>query len=321
MKTLFLRRIMRKPNHITLSVAACMAAAPALFAADQIIPLQAGWNAVYLELAPDKTLPAELFAGQPVEMCAVWLPAKVKVASLTDPDAIPAKAAEWRVWQPESSPSAFLNNLHAIHGRTAMLIKASAAASLTVSGQPIFARREWIAPSFNFAGFDVDAAAPPTVARFFDGSPAHADRRIFKLVDGKWRAMAATDAIQRGAAYWVWCSAGSDFQGPVDIIGASSPTVLANGGAGASLTFTSSGTLPVNLTLTPSGTLPLLHADTPFTAPLALNPGIQGTRSLRLRRVLDAAPDTASSLLEVRGGGMHYRLPITGALPVSTTSN
>ena len=159
----------------------CVLGAASARAAEQTISLNEGWNAVFVELQPNNPDPESIFAGLPIEKCSLWLPSSSKVTSLTDPAAVPSKTTEWHTWQPASSPSAFLNNLHSIPARSALLIKASAPAELTVAGTPVFRRMEWRGASFNFTGFDVDPAAPPTFARFFDGSRAHSELKIFKI--------------------------------------------------------------------------------------------------------------------------------------------
>lgn len=289
-------------------------------ALDQTIRLDPGWNAVFLEVQPANDDPAAVFGGQPVELCAAWIPAAAKVDSLTDPAALPKKSAQWHMWQPAASPAAFLNNLRAIKGRQALLIKATAAATLTVSGEPVFERRTWVAPSFNFTGFDVDPAAAPTFARFFDGSRAHSDMKIFKLVAGKWQAVAGGETIQRGRAYWVWCSQGSDFQGPLDVslpLSGEGVLSLLNDGTAARMNVSANGTVPVTLNMSATGTLPLLcrlpgTQETPFSAPAALPLG--STRNvLVLRRALDAAPDSSRSLITIKGGGMSLLLPVRGS--------
>jgi hypothetical protein len=260
-----------------------------------------------------------------VEQVAVWQPAQAKVDSLTDPAAIPSKAAEWLQWHSAENPAAFLNNLRALKARTALLIKATAAATVTVSGDPVFERRKWVAPSFNFTGFDVDTAAPASFGRFFDGSRAHLGfgqglgLKVFKLVNQKWQLVAASEPIQRGRGDWVWCGEGSDFQGPVDVtvnLDPAGAVRLENGGPAARFQFRSNGTLPVTLTATASGSLPLLQAsgtdEAAFSAPLNLPLRSDTGRLFSLRRVIDAAPDSASGLVTLRGGGMSLVFPVRG---------
>jgi len=185
----------------------------------------------------------------------------------------------------------------------------------------VFERRKWTAPAFNFTGFDVDPSAPPSFARFFDGSRAHLQGglKAFKLVSGKWQPVAASEPIQRGLGYWVWCGEGSDFQGPVDVtvtVDERGSIPLGNGSPAARLEFRANGTVPVTLSATAAGSLPLLQAsgtdEAAFSGPLSLPLRTDTGRLFSLRRVLDAAPDSASSMVTLRGGGMSLLLPVRG---------
>jgi hypothetical protein len=288
-------------------------------AAEQVLNLQQGWNAVYLELRPSNADPAAVFAGQPVEQIAAWLPNQAKVESLTDPTAIPTKNSEWLQWQPAGNPAAFLNNLRALTPRTAFLIKASSATTVTITGEHVFERRKWEAPSFNFTGFDVDPTAPASFGRFFDGSRAHLQGglKAFKLVNQKWQRVAATDSIQRGQAYWVWCGEGSDFQGPVDVtvsVDEQGSISLGNGSPATRLEFRANGTIPVTLSASVEGNLPLLQAsstaEAAFSSVLNLPLRTDTARLFRLRRITDASANNASGVLSLRGGGMKLLLPV-----------
>lgn len=152
-------------------------------AAEQSVNLKAGWNAVYLELQPDVADPAVVFDDPAIVKVAMWLPTKAQVGSLTALDAVASKPSAWRVWQPAEAPAAFLNDLFRVQARSAFLIEARVATTLTFTGEPFFERKKWLAPSFNLTGFDVDPAAAPTFQRYFDGSRAHSDLKIFKLVE------------------------------------------------------------------------------------------------------------------------------------------
>jgi len=287
---------------------------------EQKVNLVPGWNAVFVEVQPVDDAPEVVFAGAPIEMCAVWIPSKARVESLTDADAAPEKATEWSTWQPASSPSAFLNNLFAIQARTAMLIKASEATTLTLVGEPVFERLEWVAPSFNLTGFDVDADRPPTFARFFEGSRAHAEMKIFKLAGGKWKKVVPAETIRRGEAYWVWCKEGSDFQGPVNLSVALSGAgclTLANGSPAIPVRVRAQGSLPVTLELFATGDLPLFWAlgrEAPQAFPGAsLELSAQRPTSFSIGRRLDLGEPNDATLVEMRGGGMHYRLLVRTA--------
>lgn len=229
----------------------------------QVVPLQAGWNAVYLYVFPQAGHPDEVFAGLPVEQVNVWLPSRAQVDSLTDPDAVPDKASEWNVWHPPTHPAAFLNTLHRVPARRGMLIKASAPTTWIVRGEPLYQPVQWRAPAFSLVGFDVDAAQPPTFARWFAGSPAHADMTIRKLVNGQWQPVNPQETLQRGVAYWVWTRKGSDFQGPLHVdmpVRADGHLALPNAGVALTGALVNRGSLPMSITLSHEGSLPLHHA-------------------------------------------------------------
>ena len=50
-------------------------------------------------------------------------------------------------------------------------------------------------------------------------SPAHRGQRIYRLVDGIWTPVRdlTTTSMQSGEAYWVFCSGGSSYQGPIEV--------------------------------------------------------------------------------------------------------
>lgn len=296
---------------------ACSVTVPA-FSAEQTLDLVKGWNAVYMEIQPETPIPEALFGDQPIEMVAVWLPSKARVTSLTALDALATKPSEWHVWQPEEHPAAFLNTLFQVQARRAMLIKASAATQVTITGEYVFERRKWQAPSFNLTGFDVDPAAPPSFARFFDGSRAHEDLKIFKLQANDWVQVSPTEAIERGRAYWVWTKEGSDFQGPLDLsIALGGQGALQLGASGsAELQVKRYGSLPVVLSVEASVSGVLEYAvnggDWTQTEPQGLEVPEAPAMSVRLRH---AAPELPRSVnLAITGGGLLQWLPVQAAV-------
>ncbi len=250
--------------------------------AEQRLTLDEGWNAVFVALEPDDPAPDKLFGSLPILKVALWLPSKAKVESLTDPAAVPNKPSEWLIWHPANHPAAFLNTLKQVQGRRAMLIKASAPATLVIKGTPFFRRTAWVAPSFNLVGFDIDPAAPPTFARFFDGSRAHEELKIFRLVDGAWKSVSGFELMRRGEAYWVWCKEGSDFQGPVDLSISIGETVR--------MEARSNGVLPVSLSSNVNG-----------LGPVSMIAG------KRYRFAL--SPAEMNQGLNLSGGGMRFEIP------------
>jgi hypothetical protein len=285
----------------------------------QVVDLHVGWNAVYLYVQPTVAAPDTLFAGQPIEQVTVWVPGRARVASLTDPDAVPTKSPEWHVWHPPGHPAAFLNTLMQVQARRGMLIKASAATRLVIAGEPIYKPVQWSAPAFHLLGFDVDAEQAPTFARWFAGSRAHSDLKVQKLVNGVWLAVNPHETMTRGVAYWVWCREGSDFQGPLAIdlpLGGDGLMALPNGALPINGSIANRGSLPMSIHISATGGLPLQAAPNrdPMSTLGVLNFAIDGAQRipLRLGRTLDATPTdnnlVESAILRLRGGGCDVRI-------------
>lgn len=190
----------------------------------QSFSLQAGWNAIWLEVQPTNDVPAVVFDGVPVEQ--VWtfrqrLPAVDYIADPTEPV---WNRDQWLSWVPAAQPESIANSLFAIPGQRAYLIKAAAAGTLQVTGTPSLRRARWKPDAFNLCGFPVDPGAPPTFREFFRTAPAHFDpaanapRAIYTLNGtGTWELVAPTDLMQAGAAYWVYSQGGSSFVAPFEV--------------------------------------------------------------------------------------------------------
>lgn len=285
----------------------------------QIVQLSAGWNSVHLQVVPDGTV-GETFGGTPVDLVTTFYPEKQQVAALQDPAAEVWKNPEWRTWQPVGRPGDFLNNLHALEGGRAYLIRSTAAATLTVSGTLATGRLRWQAQSFNFTGLPADPESPATFAGFFANSPAHQPLRAYRLLTGKWHPVAPTAAITPGAAYWIWCGEGSEYQGPLDVRVTENPQLnTAEDSVTIGLLSTTGIALPVRITA--RGTLPLtavtrerLTAATP--AGLSSEPHTFSANPVdpgwyRIAWAAGAAPSAgAASLLEFRAAGVCLTVPV-----------
>lgn len=299
---------------------ACAVAALTLFsslhAATQSIPLNAGWNAVFPTVQPDNPDPNALFADLPIEQCALWLPGKATVTSLTDPNAMPTKATEWSTWLPPTHPAAFLTNLHRIPARRPLLIKATAPCTLTLTGQPTFAPIQWKGGAFNLTGFDVDPSNPPTFAFLFADAAAIDPARVFKLSQNRWQPVAPAEFIAPNTAYWVWCDHGTSFQGPLALAAPLQPDgtlALATDGSRSTLHLTV-GSLPANLRIEAAGSLQL-SAAIADAAPASLSthtttiePG--QTLNIALQPAV-LAPSANTSTLTLSGAGMRFTLPVS----------
>ena len=114
-----------------------------------------------------------------------------------------------------------LTNLHAIHGNTAYLIQTSAAATLTVTGEPLPPHIEWKPNAFNFVGFHLAAGEEPTFGDYFGSFPEFQNPdgtlgEIFVLnnATGQWQQVIGTETMLKGEGVWVYCRGSSQFTGP-----------------------------------------------------------------------------------------------------------
>lgn len=183
----------------------------------QAIPLRAGWNAVFLEVQPAASHPSEVFGATPVTVVASFIPGRLDARYLRNPGDAPWREEGWAVWYAPAEPEAFLSNLHDLQAPRALLIRATADFTWTVTGEVRASRIQWHPNTCTLTGLPVDPTAPPTFARFFEGSPAHARRRAYRLDEGAWKLVRDPDAtrIVSGEAYWIETDGASDYQGPL----------------------------------------------------------------------------------------------------------
>ncbi len=213
---------MRQTLLLTILLAACAAPLAAQGAAfDQILTLEPGWNAVFLEVEPEPATIDVVFAGQPVTGVWGWFPPLDRVEFLADPGDGLRQLAGWRGWHPPASPEAVLTNLYALEAHRSYLIHVDGGApiAVTVSGKPLMRALRWVPSSFNLTGFHVNPASPPTFASFLASSPAHAGQPIYGLdAQGVWQPLdPAATTIHSGEAYWIYTQGPSEFQGPLEV--------------------------------------------------------------------------------------------------------
>lgn len=185
----------------------------------QVLNLQAGWNAVYIEVQPTNPAPASLFAGSAVQSVAWFRRAGIDAQYIRDPGDAPWRAEGWSVWHAASQVESVLSDLHEIRAGHAYLIRTSAAGTVSITGEARFTRLEWQPNNCTFTGLPVDESQGPTFQQFFAGSPAHARLRIYRLENGYWRLVRdpATTRAKAGEAYWIQTDGASRFQGPLQI--------------------------------------------------------------------------------------------------------
>lgn len=185
----------------------------------QTIRLEAGWNAVFLEVEPLNPDPEVVFAGLPLEAVASFQPRGTGAQFVSNPGANLFRRAGWSVWYAEDRPDAFLKTLHSVPGRQGYLIQSREAFTWNLTGQVVSEEVRWQANAFNLVGFSVVETGAPTFAQFFAGSKAHRHNRLYRLERGNWRRVTAPDSelMRSGEAFWIFCEGGSTYQGPLSV--------------------------------------------------------------------------------------------------------
>ncbi|MCC7377678.1 MAG: hypothetical protein IT581_23655 [Verrucomicrobiales bacterium] len=218
-----------------MAVAAASASLPgAAVQRAQQFSLQAGWNAIYLEVHPVDPDPANLFAHTPIDVAAAVHSRPTPAQFVTQPSVDLFRREGWGVWYAGDRPDAFLGSLFAIHGQQAYLVHAKEAFSWSVTGLVVLEEVRWKPEAFNLVGFSVSESAPPTFDQFFRNSKAHAHNRIYRLVDGSWRKVAdpAAETMRSGEAFWIYCDGVSTYQGPLRVQAAGRRGLYLSGRAG-----------------------------------------------------------------------------------------
>lgn len=185
----------------------------------QAIALKAGWNAVYLEVEPVVSDPARFVEGAPIDIIASFYDPGVAPQFVSNPGASLFREAGWGVWYSSSRPDAFLKSLYAVYGQRAYLIHATNDFILSVSGVVVPPAQKWTPDAYNFVGFSVSATTPPTFAQFFAGAGGLRHNKIYRLVNSTWRQVTdpSSETMRGGEAFWIFCSAGTTYQGPLAV--------------------------------------------------------------------------------------------------------
>lgn len=318
-------------------VSTCSAQTPAP-AGSQTFTLRQGWNAIQVQIEPGDTNPRAVFTNTPVDKVATYFPNATPVEFIQDPASQPWKQPGWRAWFAPSLPESVVSDLYSINAGQCYLVHASAATTVTVQGTVTYRRTRWRADSFNFVGFAVDPAAPPTFGAWFAGSSAHQSTTrnlIYRLdTNDRWVPVAqpSSTPIQPNAAYWVFCQGASEYQGPLDVaVPRGVQGHLDFGDVTDSLALKLANNvahpLAVTLELAPPDVVPLTygkrlltagqHVELPLSASTSLGT-LEAGQSLPLRLSLDRAAmsEAATTVLTVRDDvGTLLRIPVSAQLP------
>lgn len=295
----------------------------------QAFELERGWNAIFLEVQPDADTPAAVFGGAPVDIAAAYLPPVASVQFIRNPAEEPWNEPGWAVWYASSRPESVLSNLQAVRVNRPYLVHATAAATLSVTGRAAPQVVVWRPNSFNFVGFSLDAVAPPTFTEFFAGSAAHADARFFRLVNDRWRKVAApeTTRMRPGEACWIYCRGRSAHQGPVSVTNTGGVSGIDFGQEGdlAKVYLFNVGKLPaaIHLEQSPQGAVPLaivetdrpgldagIQALTRTGVSFELEPGAKRSVHLHCRREKMTADVQEGLLALTVDTGQFYLIPV-----------
>ena len=234
----------------------------------QTIQLEAGWNAVYLEIEPSKGDPSALFAGTPIEIAAAYFRPVTAMEFIDSPTDVLPDRKGWSVWYAPSRDDALLGNLHAIQAHNAYLLYTEKAYTWSLNGTPFFGESRWHPNAFSLVGFPIDAAEQPTVANFFAGAAPHSPLKIYRLAAGNWSLITnpAQTLMKPGAAYWAYSLGASTYRGPftVDFSSSSAGGLVFNESTSArQLEIRNVSPSPINLTLSlqpgKSGQLPVKY--------------------------------------------------------------
>lgn len=195
---------------------------------DQTVTLNPGWNAVFLEVEPVSTEPADVFSSSTfdpetaindLESVWRWNPRTSTVEFVQDPGTLMPDQPQWMAYYPGQP---IITNLYAINGETAYLIHmgGSATVTWTVSGEPLVPGIDWKPNSFNFVGFHFFPGSEPFFDHFFSTSLAHAGQDIYILnTSGTWEKVLdpASTKMKSGEGFWVYCKGSSEFTGPLSV--------------------------------------------------------------------------------------------------------
>jgi hypothetical protein len=183
----------------------------------QIVPLQAGWNAVFLEVGPEEKDPNVVFSNTPIDTVVAPLSTGQTAQFVSDPSVDRLRLEGWAAWYEKDNPQSFLTTLFAVLGHQAYLVHSREAFVLSVTGTVRHQRVKWQPDQFNLVGFSVMSPGAPTFAQFFDGSKAHQENRIYRMVSGRWRQVqdASAETMRSGEAFWIFCNGSSTHQGPL----------------------------------------------------------------------------------------------------------
>jgi hypothetical protein len=307
----------------------------------QSFALEAGWNAIYLEIEPREQAPNELFAGTPIEIVAAYNRPVTAMEFIDSPGAVLPDRKGWNVWYAPQREDAVLGNLSLIQAHHSYLVFSKTAFTWTFEGTAFFGSGRWHPHAYSLVGFPIDPAEQPTVAQFFAGAKAHVPLRIYRMAGGQWNQITqpAQVLMKPGAAYWVLSEGASSYRGPltVEFSGSSAGGLVFNESAASRvLVIRNVSPFPQSLTCTlqggTTGLLPLAYVVTqldgpaqpvasvavPFPSPLKigpLEPGASFALELEVVQEQVSLPVMSTTLTISSTAGPRIEVPMISLRP------
>lgn len=191
------------------------------------INLQAGWNAVWLNLEPEPNTLDEILAAQSpsLDYQAIWTLEGNRTNS-----AILTGDATGRWFFHDRDVPAALSTLNVLHGHRGYLINMRSAGQLLLTGRPLIRNTQFTSRTSTLFGVLTDVTSgffsfeeffshPKAIGKVrTSGTPATHD--IFTLFAGAYVRKNFVSAIQPNTAYWVNVTQDFEYSGPLDVLSA-----------------------------------------------------------------------------------------------------
>ena len=196
----------------------------------QSIELEAGWNAVYLEVQPEPRDCTEVFAGLPIKSVWCWNPKSSSaqyILSPPSPEEIVVGHPEWLVYfpGPDSEHDHVATNLFSVLGGRSYLIRMESSPSVPweIVGRPCLPDIDWQLHSYCLTGFHVSSGEELDFDEFLSPSSAPTYSSVFELTGSVGnQSWTAATTISSGQAYWISYEVSpgceTEFAGPLQVI-------------------------------------------------------------------------------------------------------
>jgi len=191
----------------------------------QAVTLNAGWNAVWLEVEPVgadgyQKAPELVFDNPAIEMIATPKPLSSTAEFFGDaPGSIGTFNEDgWQQWNQTDAPGT--SNLTLVYGNRPYLIKVATGTppfSIPITGKVRFSRPKWTPDRYNLIGFGLEGTRSFT-SFFGPAGDKHAVSKIFRLkTNGDWQLVNGSDTMVSNEAYWIFSNGPSNYMGPVAV--------------------------------------------------------------------------------------------------------